>query len=104
MCFSELNLGAPRNSRLPIFSAEGAFNLFGARGSVSASAQNAIENIVKNSKVSFDYVYVGVPNFDTAKLSMDAAKASEGQNEIMQLKQLTDMFVSNASGHGWKSL
>ncbi|PHH92747.1 hypothetical protein CDD83_5371 [Cordyceps sp. RAO-2017] len=84
-------------------SASTAFNIFGVGAEVSASVKNSIDKIVKNSEVSTDVVYIGVPSFDTSTLKDEAKAGTEGQDEIRQLKKLTEVFMSKAASHGWKS-
>ncbi|EQL02216.1 hypothetical protein OCS_02067 [Ophiocordyceps sinensis CO18] len=85
-------------------SASAAFSGIGVEGKASAEMKRHVENISKSSTVTYDFVYIGAPPFDTkAEISDPAEKESEGQHEILQLKSLTNIFLQKASDHGWKS-
>ncbi|PHH58971.1 hypothetical protein CDD81_3975 [Ophiocordyceps australis] len=85
-------------------SAQAAFEAFKFSAELSASAKNSISNVVQNSDISYELVYIGVAGgMDVSSITSEAERQSQGLDEIQQLKKLTEVFISRAAQHSWKS-
>ncbi|KAF4508414.1 hypothetical protein G6O67_004797 [Ophiocordyceps sinensis] len=79
-------------------SASVAFTVFGADAKATASVKSSIRTMMKHSEMRIYLHYVGAPLEYQAGNGTDHAY----DNELLQLKDAADRFLSEAQRHEWK--